>query len=146
MRVPSGVWHEGHESVRTIDMTPVHASDAMQLNLHVHTKKTLETLANPKIVTTRNAAKKNNKKNTTHSEVVEVVGLDLIQDAVLNGVAGRVKERVGDPDIPFHLMLLVHIDANHALVDAQQVDDRVILVHENIGTCRDLHSQCQNIV
>ncbi len=67
------------------------------------------------------------------------MGLDLVEDAVLDGVAGRVEERVGHLDkLVVHLLLLVHVHAHHAFVDSEQVDDWMVLVHKDVGTSGDL--------
>ncbi len=74
-----------------------------------------------------------------YREVVQVMRLDLVKNARCDGVARRIKERLGDlVPLAIHLGLLIHVHAHDVLVDAQQVDDGVVLVYEDVWAARDL--------
>lgn len=81
-----------------------------------------------------------------YRKLVEVLGVDVGQDAVADGVARRIEQRVGHPHVAVKLLLGVNVGANHVLVDAQQVDDRMVLVHEDVRTPWNLETSRINEV
>lgn len=84
----------------------------------------------------------NRKQASTHSQVVEILRPEPGKDAGLDGVARGVEEGLGNlVPLPVHLGLLVDVHAHQVLVDPQKVDDRVVLMHKDVGDPWDLRKK-----
>jgi len=133
--IPGWVGLEGHQSVSGANMRPVHTSNAMKLDLQPKRQKSQCKKQS------KWAIKKKTKKaeKEVYRDVGQVSGMDPCQDLVPDGVAGRVKQIPGDLEpLAIHPGLVINVHANNVLVDAQEVDDWMVLVHKDVAAVRDL--------
>lgn len=131
MGVPGRIGDEGHEGIRSVHVAPVDPANPVQLDLHVRVMIREQVVQKTTQVY---------KKDEAYRQIVEVMGPYPGQDAVADGVAGCLKERVGYLN-PFrvHLVLgIVYVDADHILVDPQKIGHWMALANKYVRVARDL--------
>ena len=145
--VPGWVRHEGHERVGAVDVCPVYSADPVELDLQQTNGGVLGDAGNALKCkeSYSHVIQVLLKCKESYRHVIQVLRLDPCQDAGVDGVARRVKQRLCDlVPLSVHLGLLIHIHANQVLVDPQQVDDGVVLMHKDVRAPWDLPKHGRN--